>query len=245
MHRAVVTLSITAALTAGTAVLGAQAPFNTAVLRAGERQARIDAQSYLAPRERGGWVWTLPSVATGLGGGLEVGIGMSQVAPRPFMTHHVDVTLAAKWAPFAGRRAPVDLAVGAFGLLPTQRVRDGMPVAPITFLFVAASRAVRPSRGDASTVLSLAGYAVEGAESGHRHGAMIGIDQPLPVAWATGLRVDALRLNTSWVTGNTLFGYASASLQLFRGPVNVSLGYARGNVAAFNHGPMAGIGIAF
>ena len=227
-----------------TAPAHAQAPFSGRVLAPGEAQLRLDLQSHVAPTDRGGWVWGLPAVAAGLGRGLELGVGLSATNPRS----STDFTVALKWAPLAHTTSPVQVAVGAMTLLPMQRDLTGAAIRPMTLPYVALTSALVPSLGDASPVLTLAAYGVDTPRPGpfsDRAGGMIGVDQGLPYGVAHALGMDAAQLSVNWVTGKTLFGYASGGVTFLKGNVNVSVGYARGNLAQFNHGPTLGIGLAF
>lgn len=47
------------------------------------------------------------------------------------------------------------------------------------------------------------------------------------------------------VSGNSTFGYANAGLNIIAGRHTWSLGYARGNRAARNHGPSVAYAISF
>lgn len=241
-------LAALASVVTPTARAHAQAPFRTEVLRAGEAQFRLDAQSYAAPRAEGGWVWSMPSLSVGLGHGLEVGAGLSVIAPRPLASANRDVTLAAKWAPLAGTRSPVQLAVGTFAFLPSESQADGVAVPRMSFHYLAASSPIVPAWGDAGPQLSVAGLLVDGPRAGpftDRRAMMVGLDQALPLSLARPIGAEVLVLSTGWVSGQTAFSYASASLvAMFRG-VDVSVGYTRGNLATMNHGPSIGLGFRF
>jgi hypothetical protein len=224
--------------------LTAQAPFSGRVLPAREAQLRIDLQSHVAPTDRGGWVWGLPGVSLGLPRGVEIGVGLSATNPRT----STDLTLSAKWAPLAHTTSPVQVAVGAMTLLPTQRDPGGAAIRPMTLPYLALTTPLLPSLGEASPVLTVAAYGVDTPRPGpfgDRAGGMIGVDQGLPYGLANALGMDAAQLSVNWVTGKTLFGYASGAVTFLKGNVNISVGYARGNLAQFNHGPTFGIGVAF
>lgn len=224
--------------------LTAQPPFSGRVLPVGEAQLRLDLQSHLAPTDRGGWVWGLPGITVGLPNGVELGVGLSATNPRT----STDLTLSAKWAPLAHTSSPVQVAVGAMALLPTQRDPSGSALRPMTLPYLALTTPVLPSLGEASPVLTVAAYGVDTPRPGpfsDRAGALIGVDQGLPYPFAHALGMDAAQLSVNWVTGKTLFGYASGGVTFLKGHVNISVGYARGNLAQFNHGPTFGIGVAF
>lgn len=222
----------------------AQAPFSGRALRANEGQARVDLQSHAAPTDRGGWVWGLPGVAVGVGGGLEVSAGLSATNPRT----STDFTVAAKWAPLANTKSPVQVAIGALSFIPTEQTQ-GMPrIRTMTIPYVAVTSPVVPSLGEASPVLTLAAYGVNTPRPGafgDKGGAMIGVEQGLPYAFARAIGMDAAQAQVSWVTGKTMFGYASGGITFVKADINMSVGYARGNIPQFNHGPTFGFGIAF
>jgi hypothetical protein len=227
-----------------TAIADAQAPFSGRVLAKHEAQARIDLQSHAVPTDRGGWVWGLPGVATGLDGGIEVAAGLSATNPRT----STDLTLAAKWAPLANTKSPVQFAVGTTVFIPTQQTPGLDRVGTTSFPYIAVTAPIAPALGEASPVLTLAAYGVNTPRPGpntDRGGAMIGVEQGLPYGFARALGMDAAQAQVSWVTGKTMFGYASGGITFLKGDVNVSVGYARGNLPQFNHGPTFGIGVAF
>lgn len=245
-HRAL--RAVTAAVALAATAAHAQAPFGTDVLKANRAQFRVDLQSHVAPEAEGGWVWSQPSLSYGLGHGLEVGAGLSIVAPRPLANANRDVTLMARWAPLAVRKSLVQLAVGAFAFVPSERERDGVAVPRMTFTYLAVSGAVIPSLGDASPRLTVAGYLVEGPRAGpfsDRNGFSATLDQALPLSLAKPIGADVLLLQANHVSGKTAFSYSSASLIAVFGDVNVSVGYARGNPSAYNHGPSLGVGFTF
>jgi hypothetical protein len=133
-------------------------------------------------------------------------------------------------------------------LLPMQRDLTGAAIRPMTLPYAALTAVAVPSLGEASPVVTVAAYGVDTPRAGpfsDRAGAMIGVDQGLPYGVAHALGMDAAQLSVNWVTGKTLFGYASGGVTFLKGNVNVSVGYARGNLARFNYGPTFGIGVAF
>lgn len=254
-RRLVATLRAVAALgvlvVAGSVVAGslhAQSPFNTDVLPSDRAHLRLDTQSHLAPKSAGGWAWTQPSLSYGLGHGVEVGAGLSIVAPRPFGNASSDITLSAKWAVLADSASSVRLVTGALGYLPYQSQRDGVRIPLMVFNYVSASARVIPSLREASPQVTLTGFLVSGPRVGPfnaRKGVAVGAEQVLPLALARPLGADALVLQLNWTSARTTFSYASASLIALFGDLNVSVGYARGNPSEQNHGPSLGIGYMF
>lgn len=201
-------------------------------------------QSHLAPTERGGWVWGLPNVATGLPGGVEVSAGLSATTPRT----STDLTLSAKWSPLASRGSAVQVAVGAMAFMPMDGGSGPDRTRATAFPYVAVTAPVIPSLREASPVLTLAAYGVVRPRPGpfnDRRGVMIGVEQGLPPAIARAIGMEASQLQVSWVSGKTMFGYLNAGVTFVAGELNVSVGYARGNLVEFNHGPTFGIGWAF
>lgn len=241
--------------------LSAQAPFNTMVLPKSALQLQLQSQGYAAPSASGGWIWALPAAAIGLGRGVELTAGASIVRPRPDISAPTDVTVGAKWRLFSATDLGTEVAVGTFAFFPTShRSAAGIRPDRYGFAYAALSQALPITWGvqDPSLApqLTIAGFASVGRDplvreglNESRGGFSLGIDQALPAAATrrVGLtgKDDLLALSVSWVSGNSAFGYASAGLNIVSGRHTWSLGYARGNQAARNHGPSLAYALTF